>query len=94
MAGIKDPFLRERALKRLQKERARSIAEDIFPKLVEQKGEMPVIKDQLPTIFHDGGAYPGRSPRGCQENAFARTENRWGTPIGRCWTDMRSGTPP
>jgi hypothetical protein len=30
----------------------RSAAEDIFPKLVEQKGEMPRIKDQLPTIFH------------------------------------------
>ena len=39
-------------LKCLQKERARSIAEDIFPKLVEHKGQMPVIKDQLPTIFH------------------------------------------
>jgi uncharacterized protein (DUF2252 family) len=59
VTGIKDPFLRERALKRLQKERARSIAEDIFPKLVEHKGEMPVIKDQLPTIFHAEGHTPG-----------------------------------
>jgi uncharacterized protein (DUF2252 family) len=41
----------------LQKERGRSIAEDIFPKLADQKGEKPVIKDQLPTIFHMEG-YP------------------------------------
>jgi len=50
VAGIKDPALRARALKRLQKEKARSIAEDIFPKIAEHKGEMPLIKDQLPTI--------------------------------------------
>lgn len=52
VASIKDPDFRDRALKRLQKERARSVAEDIFPKLVEHKGQLPVIKDQLPTIFH------------------------------------------
>jgi len=59
VAGIKDPDFRKRAMKRLQKERAKSIAEDIFPKLVEHKGEMPVIKDQLPTIFHAEGHPPG-----------------------------------
>jgi uncharacterized protein (DUF2252 family) len=59
VADIRDPDLRRRALKRLQKERARSIAEDIFPKLVEKKGEMPFIKDQLPTIFHAKGYSPG-----------------------------------
>jgi uncharacterized protein (DUF2252 family) len=59
MARIKDPKLRKRALQRLQKERARSVAEDIFPKLVEHKGEMPIIKDQLPTIFHAEGHRPG-----------------------------------
>jgi len=55
VANIKDPTVRQRAIKRLQKERGRSIAEDIFPKLVEHKGEMPFIKDQLPTIFHAEG---------------------------------------
>jgi uncharacterized protein (DUF2252 family) len=60
VAAIKDPELRQRGLKRLQKERGRSIAEDIFPKLVEHKGEMPVIKDQLPTIFHTEGYPPGK----------------------------------
>jgi len=59
LADIKDPDLRKRGIKRLQKERAKSIAEDLFPKLVEHKGELPVIKDQLPTIFHAPGHTPG-----------------------------------
>jgi uncharacterized protein (DUF2252 family) len=59
VAGIKDPDFRKRGLARLQKERAKSVAEDIFPKLVEHKGEMPVIRDQLPTIFHAPGHGPG-----------------------------------
>ena len=59
VADIKDPKFAGRALQRLQKERARSVAEDIFPKLVEHKGEMPIIKDQLPTIFHAEGHPPG-----------------------------------
>src|SRR5262245_10378351 len=41
VATIDDPAIRRRAMKRLQKERARSIAEDIFPKLVDHRGEMP-----------------------------------------------------
>jgi uncharacterized protein (DUF2252 family) len=59
VAGIEDPVMRLRGLKRLQKERGRSIAEDVFPKLVEHKGDMPIIKDQLPTIFHAEGLTPG-----------------------------------
>jgi uncharacterized protein (DUF2252 family) len=59
VADIKDPKLRRRALMRLQKERGRSVAEDIFPELVEHKGEMPFIKDQLPTIFHHEDMTPG-----------------------------------
>jgi len=59
VAGIKDPALRQRTLKRLQKERAKSVAHDIFPKLAEHDGEMPLIKDQLPTIFHHVEAPPG-----------------------------------
>jgi uncharacterized protein (DUF2252 family) len=59
VAAIKDPDFRKRAIKRLQKERAKSVAEDIFPKLVEQKGEMHVIKDELPTIFHHADHPPG-----------------------------------
>src|SRR5262249_24107900 len=52
VAGIVDPGFRARALKRLQKERGKSIAEAIFPQLADKKSGMPVIKDQLPTIFH------------------------------------------
>jgi uncharacterized protein (DUF2252 family) len=59
VAAIKDPAFRERAVKRLQKERAKSAADEIFPKLAEHRGEMPVIKDQLPTIFHAEGHPPG-----------------------------------
>jgi uncharacterized protein (DUF2252 family) len=60
VAGIKDPAFRARAIARIQKESSKSIAEDIFPKLVEQRGELPVIKDQLPTIFHAKGQPPGK----------------------------------
>jgi hypothetical protein len=59
VAAIKDPDIRKRGLQRMQKERGKSIAEDIFPKLVEHEGEMPIIKDQLPTIFHAEGHPPG-----------------------------------
>jgi uncharacterized protein (DUF2252 family) len=59
IASIQDPAVRARALRRIEKERAKSSAEEIFPKLVEHKGEMPVIKDQLPTIFHAEGHTPG-----------------------------------
>ena len=62
VANIKDTAFRQRALKRLQKERAKSIAADIFPKLVEHRGAMPVIKDQLPTIFHKKDTPPGKVP--------------------------------
>ncbi|HEY6506559.1 MAG TPA: DUF2252 domain-containing protein [Vicinamibacterales bacterium] len=60
IARIKNPAMRKRATMRLQKERAKSIAEDIFPKLAEHKGEVPLIKDQLPTIFHVEGHPPGQ----------------------------------
>ena len=59
VAAIKDPAIRRRGLERIQKERGRSVAFDIFPKLVEHKGEMPIIKDQLPAIFHAEGHAPG-----------------------------------
>jgi uncharacterized protein (DUF2252 family) len=71
VAGIKDPKFRKRALLRLQKERARSIAEDIFPKLVVHKGETPIIRDQIPTIFHPASHPPGVIPKKLRD-AFAR----------------------
>lgn len=59
LQSIKDPALRKRALARLQKEKAKSVANDIFPKLAEAKGGLHVIKDQLPSIFHAEGHPPG-----------------------------------
>jgi uncharacterized protein (DUF2252 family) len=59
VAGIKDPKLRKRGMKRLQKEEQKSRGEEIFPKLAEMKGGTPLIKDQLPTIFHTKEYPPG-----------------------------------
>ena len=55
-----DMDIRKRVMKRIEQERAKSAAEEIFPKLVEHKGDMPIIKDQLPTIFHAKGYPPGK----------------------------------
>ena len=52
--------LRKRGLKRIEKEKAKSRGEEMFPKLVEHKGDKPVIKDQLPTIFHHKDVPPGQ----------------------------------
>jgi uncharacterized protein (DUF2252 family) len=59
IGGLKDEKLRARGMKRIEKERTKSAAEEIFPKLVEHKGDLPFIKDQLPTIFHAEGHRPG-----------------------------------
>jgi uncharacterized protein (DUF2252 family) len=56
---IKDPTVHERVVQRLEKERAKSRGEEIFPKLVEHKGEFPLLRDQLPTIFHAKNHTPG-----------------------------------
>jgi uncharacterized protein (DUF2252 family) len=54
------PDLQQRVLKRIQKEQTKSAGEELFPKLVEHQGDIPVIKDQLPTIFHAVGHTPGQ----------------------------------
>jgi uncharacterized protein (DUF2252 family) len=59
LATIKDPKLRKRALDRIRKEQARSRAEELFPKLAETRGDMAIILDQLPTIFHTRNYRPG-----------------------------------
>jgi hypothetical protein len=58
IAGL-SPALRKRALKRIEKEKAKSRGEEMFPKLVEHKEGKPLIKDQLPTIFHAKDLPPG-----------------------------------
>src|SRR5262249_22595684 len=44
--------IRTRVKQRIEKPRERTIAEHDFPKLVEQKGSRPLIKDNPPLIFH------------------------------------------
>ena len=59
ISSIPDPQFRKRAINRLTKERGRSVAEDIFPKLAQASGESCIIRDQLPEIFHLEGHQPG-----------------------------------
>jgi len=67
ISTIQDPAFRRRAIKRLTKESARSVTEDIFPKLAAASGESHFIKDQLPTIFHFPGHSPGEVESGVKE---------------------------
>jgi len=59
ISKLKDPKMITRGNKRLEKERGRSIAEDIFPQLVKGTDSVTFIKDNLPTIFHVKGHTPG-----------------------------------
>lgn len=59
ISKLKDPKLMARGLKRVEKERGRSIAEDIFPQLGKGPGKSTFIKDNLPSIFHVEGHTPG-----------------------------------
>ena len=52
ISTIEDPAIRRRAIKRLAKARESSTSEGIFPKLIDDSGGSPRIKDQLPAIFH------------------------------------------
>ncbi len=71
LSTLKDPALRRRAIRRLEKERTRNVAEDLFPKLAQASGEPPTIKDRLPTIFHAPGHSPGQIHQDVSEG-FAR----------------------
>jgi uncharacterized protein (DUF2252 family) len=59
ISGVKDTGIRRSALKRLAKARESSTSEGLFPKLVGEAGGSPVIKDQLPAIFHWKGHKAG-----------------------------------
>jgi len=59
ISKLKDPELKRRGLKRLEKERTRSITEEIFPQIVKGSGKSTFIKDQLPSIFHWENHSPG-----------------------------------
>jgi uncharacterized protein (DUF2252 family) len=66
IAGL-SPELRKRAVKRIQKEQAKSRGEEMFPKIAEHRGGKPLIKDQFPTIFHAKGHTPGEIQKVLQD---------------------------
>jgi uncharacterized protein (DUF2252 family) len=59
ISKFKDPAFRQRGQARLAKERGRSVAEEIFPKIERNGVKGSFIKDQLPAIFHWDGYTPG-----------------------------------
>ncbi|ULQ54879.1 DUF2252 domain-containing protein [Flavihumibacter rivuli] len=59
ISRMKDPQMMERAYKRIEKEKERSVAEEIFPKLAQGTANKTFIKDSLPEIFHWEGHEPG-----------------------------------
>ena len=59
ISSVKDAGIRRRAIKHLAKARESSTSEGLFPKLVGDSGGSPIIKDQLPAIFHWKGHPPG-----------------------------------
>jgi uncharacterized protein (DUF2252 family) len=71
ISGIEDAGIRRRAIKGLAKARASSTSEGLFPKLVDPSGGSPVIKDQLPAIFHWKDHSPGEVQPDVRQ-AFAR----------------------
>ncbi len=71
ISGIEDAGIRRRAIKGLAKARTSSTSEGLFPKLVGNSSGSPVIKDQLPAIFHWKGHSPGEVQPDVRQ-AFAR----------------------
>jgi uncharacterized protein (DUF2252 family) len=59
ISGVKDAGISRGAIKNLAKARESSTSEGLFPKLVGNSAGSPVIKDQLPEIFHWKGHSPG-----------------------------------
>ncbi len=59
ISSVKDAGIRRGAIKNLAKARESSTSEGAFPKLINNSGGAPIIKDQLPAIFHWKGHSPG-----------------------------------
>ncbi len=78
LPGMSNANLRKRVMKRIEQEQVKSRGEELFPKLVEHKGDMPIIKDQLPTIFHAEGHPPGEVQQALKD-AFASYRNTLAT---------------
>jgi uncharacterized protein (DUF2252 family) len=52
ISKLKDPKMIKEGLKRVEKEKGRSRAEEIFPEIVDGPGKSKIIKDELPLIYH------------------------------------------
>ena len=65
---------RKRIINRIEKEQAKSRGEEMFPKLAEKRGNIHVIKDQLPTIFHAEGHPPGEVQQAVRDALVAYRE--------------------
>jgi uncharacterized protein (DUF2252 family) len=70
-----DEEVRERAAKRIEKERTRDVVEHDFPKLAEQEGDLPRIKDDPPLIFHPIGELAPGLTTGYAEGIAAYRES-------------------
>jgi uncharacterized protein (DUF2252 family) len=73
LGGLPDK-IRKRVMKRIEKEQAKSRGEEMFPKLAEKRGNIHVIKDQLPTIFHAEGHRPGEVQQAVRDALVAYRE--------------------
>ncbi len=82
---IEDPDIRRRAIKRLAKARESSTSEGIFPKLVDDFHGSPIIREQLPAIFHWKDHAPGEVHPDVKEG-FARYRETM-TPAHRILLD-------
>ena len=71
ISRVKDAGIRHTDIKTVAKARESSTSEGVFPKLVDDAGGSPVIKDQPPTIFHWKGQSPGEIHRKVMQ-VFAR----------------------
>lgn len=78
LPGMSSANLRKRVMKRIEQEQVKSRGEELFPKLVEHNGGRPIIKDQLPTIFHAEGHPPGEVQQALKD-AFAAYRNTLAT---------------
>ena len=85
IAGVKDAGIRHTAIKEVTRARASSTSEGLFPKLVDDAGGSPIIKDQPPTIFHSKGQSPGEIHRKIMQ-VFARYRQSLG-PASRVLLD-------
>ena len=74
LSTLTDAGRRRRAIKRMEEERTRGVAEDLMPKMAYAKGEVPVIEDHLPTIYHWKRSPPGKIDQNVKD-AFARYRN-------------------